>query len=59
MDAAMWWLAEVVSLAVLIGYAVLMAVSAFLVVWIGYNMVHYHWTLGHAWDEARHKFVHL
>lgn len=58
MDAAMTFLLQVVMMAVLIGFFVLMVVAAYAVLWSVYRMAHDRWTPARLWHEASSRLRH-
>ena len=58
MDAVMQFLLQVVALVILVGFLGLMAAAASGVAWFGWHVFHDHWSLGHAFREARQRLYH-
>ena len=58
MDAIMQLLAQVVVMAILVGYFALMAAAGVAVLWFVYHRLHDHWTLAQTWQQARFRLFH-
>ena len=58
MDIIAHYTVQFVVLAALAAYMGLIALLAAGLVWIGFHMLHDHWTLTQTWQQARGRLFH-